>query len=480
MKRPLVFILLFLIYGIMGGQHLGAMGVVLFMAAGTAAALVIRRIYSLEGAVLLIIVSFIGFVLGFGSVTCSNREINALADTDAKPLMSCTVLSVNNRYDHYSEYTVKLRTLKYKDKTYTDDIRLKLITNSDIEPGDIIEIKTEIKHGGSLYNENYRMLSRHIEYSMKGYAFVTGYEESFNTYMYRARERVKRVYDSILPHKEAGLLKAIILGDRLDIEDGVYTLFRNAGIVHIIAISGLHISIFASILMLALSRINKTFARIFVLAALLLYAIFTGGAPSVVRAVIMMYILTIGNMLGRDYDLISSCSLACILLLLYSPCYIYDAGFQYSFAAVYFIGMTSDILHKYGIGNKYLSALIISAAVCYGLKPITLHYFGYINFVDIIVNIIVVSFMEIIILFGGMAGIVGIFSLKAGIFIAGLPYVGLKCAEYLCQVGLMLPLSNVEGSIKSPGVVVIYIGAVVIYLYLMNRKDVRGGFLERT
>ncbi len=473
MKRPLVYILLFLIFGMIGGQHLGAMGVVLFMLIALGAALVIIKIYALDSAVLLAAVALIGFVLGLKSVSCTNMEIDALADTGAKPYMSCTVLSIDARYDYYNRYTVRLRSLEYQNKTYNDSIKLNLLSSSDLVPGDIIAIKTNISHGSIKYNEGMRMLSRHTEYTMKGYAFKTGYEKSLNTYMYRVREKAAFIYDSILPHREAGLMKAIILGDRLDIEADVYTLFKNAGIVHIIAISGLHISILASALMLILSKLGKNFARLSVLTGLAVYAIFTGGAPSVVRAVIMMYILTIGNILGRDYDIISSCSLACILLLLYSPCYIYDAGFQYSFMAVYCIGMTLDILQRYNIKNKYISALIVSIAVCYGVKPITLHYFGYINFTDFIVNIITVWLMGILVLFGGIAGIIGIFSLKAGIFAVGLPYAILRAIEYMCEESLRLPFSSVSGSLNGMCTVAIYIIIVIIYLYAMNRKAVR-------
>lgn len=481
MKRPVVFILLFLIYGITGGQHLwGAIGVVLFMLGGLIFAVIVRKVYALESAVLLIISALIGFILGFGSISYTNSEIDALADSSAKPYMSCVVTDITGKYDYYSQYTVRLKYMKYKDKTYTDNIKIRLVTSAELEPGDIISIKAPLKHGESDYNEDYRMLSRHIEYKTFGSAFVTGYDKSFNTCMYRARKKIADVYDTVLPYKESGLLRAIILGDRLDVDDYVYSLFRSAGIVHIIAISGLHISIFASILMLVLGKINKNLARVSVLALLLLYAIFTGGSPSVVRAVIMMYILTIGNILGRDYDLISSCALACIILLVYSPCYLYDAGFQYSFTAVFCIGLTLDILDKLSINGSLISAFIVSLAVCYGVKPITLYYFGYVNFVDFIVNIIVVSFMGILVFFGGIAGIAGLFSVKAGIFVSGLPYVLLRITEYLCALSLKLPFSDVSGSIKGSTVIMLYILAILIYLHIM-RKDIkqRGDILER-
>ena len=318
------------------------------------------------------------------------------------------------------------------------------------------------------YKEKYYMLSRHIEYKISGYAYKTGYEKSLNTYMYKLRTSIADVYDNVLPSKESGLLKAIILGDRLELDEEIYELFRNAGIVHIIAVSGLHISIFAAILMILLGKFSKRFADILLLIILFLYAIFTGCSPSVVRAVIMMYVFIIGDMLGRDYDVISSCAFAAILLLVYSPCYIYDMGFQYSFTAVFIIGMTADLLRKYNISSGYLGTFIVSVAVAFGVKPITLYYFGYINFIDFAVNIIVICFMGILVLFGGICGIAGLVSLRASIFAAGLPYIILKGTEYLSELSLKAPIAHIETHIYGITVLIVY--TALTYMYLMKNK----------
>lgn len=476
MKRPIAFILLFLICGILTGQHLyKVLGVVLFMLIILGMAVFISRTYSLEAIKLLVIAALIGYVLGINSLSYSNREIDKFADSEIKPYMNCTVESIDKKYNGYSRYIVKLNSLKVGDKVYDDCIKLYLYSSAEVVPGDIIEIKTGIEHGREMtsmreYKEKLYMLSRHVEYRMSGYPYKVGYENSFNTYMYRLRTKISEVYDNALPSDEADLLKAIILGDRLELDEDMYELFRNAGIVHIIAVSGLHISIFAAILMIVLGRFNEKLADISLLVILFLYALFTGCSPSVVRAVIMMYVFIIGNLLGEDYDVISSCAFAAIILLIYSPCYLYDIGFQYSFTAVFIIGMTADLLRKYKISNRILCTFIVSIAVTFGVKPITLYYFGYINFIDFAVNIIVICLMSTLVLFGGICGIAGLISAKAAIFSAGLPYVILNGIEDLSRLSLGSALSHIEAHIYGLAVMTVYLTLFLAYMYIIKKK----------
>ncbi len=476
MKRPIVFILLFLLYGILAGQHLyKVLGVVLFMLVTIAFALLVSRIYRLDGAKLLAVTALIGFILGSNSLGHGNKALSVIADSGIKPYINCTVLDISKKYNGYNKYTVRVNQIKANNTVYNDGIKLYMYSSADLKPGDIAEIKAELKSGRNAasmreYKEKYYMLSRHIRYKISGYAYAVGYKSSLNTFMYKLRTKISAVYDKALPKYEADLLKAIILGDRLELDEDMYELFRNAGIVHIIAVSGLHISIFAAILMALFGRYNKVLANILLMILLFLYALLTGRTPSVVRAVIMMYVFIIGSLLGRDYDIISSCAFACILLLVYSPCYIYDMGFQYSFAAVFIIGMVSDILNKYHIRNGILSALAVSLAVSLGVKPITLYYFGYINFVDIPVNIIVISLMGILVFFGGACGIAGLVSAKAAVFVSGLPYVILKGIEKLSALSLTMPLSHIETHIHGFGVFAAYAVMFAAYMLIVKRS----------
>ena len=129
-----------------------------------------------------------------------------------------------------------------------------------------------------------------------------------------------------------------------------------------------------------------------------------------------------------------------------------------------------------------INTFAVSLFVCFCVKPITLYYFGYINFVDVIPNIIVVSLMGILVFFGGMTSLVGLISVRAGIFISGLPYALLKGIEKLSQLSLGLPFSNIEGHIGGAVVAAIYILIIIAYLYIMNKETVSvgGDFVERT
>lgn len=142
--------------------------------------------------------------------------------------------------------------------------------------------------------------------------------------------------DRLLPRSESGLLTGIILGGRGDLPGPVVDDFVATGSVHILAASGMNVSMTAGLLLMLarLFRVSRRSAAVFILAGLAFYTIMSGACPSILRADLMASAFLLAPLLNREADMASSVSFAAIAILIVSPAAVFDAGFQLSFATV--------------------------------------------------------------------------------------------------------------------------------------------------
>ena len=156
-------------------------------------------------------------------------------------------------------------------------------------------------------------------------------------------EGVKRVAAN---EKEYGLYLAVILGDKTVMNEETEGLYRNGGISHLLAISGLHLSLIGMGVWKVLRRCYLPMIPAGAVAGLLLlaYVYMIGGSASAWRAWIMFAVMLVAGMIGRTYDLLSALGFAGILLLIDQPLYAWQAGFQLSFGAVAGIGIINPVL----------------------------------------------------------------------------------------------------------------------------------------
>jgi competence protein ComEC len=152
----------------------------------------------------------------------------------------------------------------------------------------------------------------------------------------RLRRRARSVLESSMPPgPEAGLVRAMVLGDRTGVDRDTAEAFRIAGTYHVLALSGAQVALVAGVLLFGLRRLRAgpAAAGVFVSFVIVLYAIFVGGDVPVARAAVMAVVMLLGRCLDLDSDLANLLGLAGSLLLLWRPSAIGDIGFQLSFAA---------------------------------------------------------------------------------------------------------------------------------------------------
>ena len=154
----------------------------------------------------------------------------------------------------------------------------------------------------------------------------------------KLRRRVEDVIDAAYSENRihAQVLKGMLLGLRSGLSPDILDAFRNSGSIHILAVSGLHVGLIATVCFFGFSllRLPRKATDLLTIAAVILYACLVGFRPSVFRASLMAVIYLISRIIERDRDLFNLLAFAALVLLLINPAQLWDIGFQLSFAAV--------------------------------------------------------------------------------------------------------------------------------------------------
>ncbi len=236
---------------------------------------------------------------------------------------------------------------------------------------------------------------------------VLGYSENPHWYG-RLLECVRESLADCLEEisgKHAGIFQAILLGDKTDLDTQIRSQYQMAGIVHILAISGLHLSILGTGFFKILKRIGagNGLAGVLALCVIIPYGVLTGGSVATMRAVIMFLIGIGARITGRSYDLLSSLSVAAVLILLDCPACLYYSGFQMSFGAVLGLGWILPILLESFGGSRKLEPLLSAAAVHLVMIPLLLYSFSEVSLLGIFLNLLVIPTVSGV-LVSGLAG----------------------------------------------------------------------------
>lgn len=154
--------------------------------------------------------------------------------------------------------------------------------------------------------------------------------------LYCVRENVKQAFISNLPGEEGGIVSAMTLGDKSELDAEVKDLFKLSGLAHILAISGLHISIVGMSIYRMMRKKGTPFGVAGVISSVIvvLYGMLTFGGVSTIRAVVMFLVMILADILGEGYDSLSAIGAAMIYVLMMYPYSVDSVGFIFSFGAV--------------------------------------------------------------------------------------------------------------------------------------------------
>jgi len=218
---------------------------------------------------------------------------------------------------------------------------------------------------------------------------------------------VKNLEESGFEEKHLQLLQALILGQKQNIDEQMYSQFADVGIVHILAVSGLHVGLVFLILnaLLKTLKILNRFNWLRVLLIVLLlwsFAFVVGFSPSVVRAVTMFSCFALSDLFKRRTNSINVLLLSALVLLLVNPTMLFEVGFQLSYAAVFSIVCLYPVFSKlyypkYKLTKLFTDTAFVSLAAQLGVLPFQLLYFHQFPTLFLLANIVVIPFLGVLI-----------------------------------------------------------------------------------
>lgn len=388
-----------------------------------------------------------------------------------------------NASDCLSEYTSK------------NSIGKKLkIGNTVVVQGKVRQFESATNDGQFDMKEYYAIMG--MDFSMTG----CSYEIVSETYwpvrhgLYVIKNSLSNVLDVSMSKEDAGVLKAMLFGDKTGMDEEIKELYQRNGIAHIIAVSGLHITLWGMGLcrLLRKIRIPLSVANSVSFLFVVMYGLLTGSQASAVRSIIMFSLFLFSEVVHRTYDLMTAMSLSAALLLFWNPLYAYYSGFLLSFSAVagiafilpFITGLSKQqklidamVLKKDTIVGKIIkkikkfivSSFRVSLSVLISTLPIQIYFFYTFSIYSLILNILITPFVGILMVVGMAGAVIGVIMPGMGKGILWFCHLILSGYEKLCLLFDELPFAHPV--IAKPEIHKIVIYYCVLFLLCLCSSD---------
>jgi competence protein ComEC len=232
---------------------------------------------------------------------------------------------------------------------------------------------------------------------------------AFQSFLFAAREKIlSALQTNITTSKdELGIAEALLIGYTNDLDKDLVQAYSNTGVVHIIAISGMHLGLIYGMLIWMFARMplikrSKATQAFLILACLWLFSLLTGGAASVIRSAVMFTFITMGKMLlKKEASIYSSLAASAFVMLVYNPYYLWDVGFQLSYLAVVgIVAFQKPIYNCLYIKNKYIDMVWKAAALTTAAQiltfPVCIYYFHQFPVLFLITNLVAVPLSTVV------------------------------------------------------------------------------------
>ncbi len=370
-------------------------GAVLFAVCG-AALVLLRRKWLRPAAIVLLF--FAAGLLEY-SLYCSATLKKAEALAGETREISGVLIDYPEEYESYNRLRIRITSVDlphFKAIVYDNE---KTLANA--EPGLAVRFTAKISTADTLYGkayDNYNINGYFLKLSVRGAVEAGEQRYTLGSVPVRIRQALCSRIDEAFPQNVRPFLKALMLGEKQDFyaDDALYVSMSRAGLMHIVAVSGLHIAFLVSILVFLFG--NGRRGALFSIAVVWLFVLVTGSSKSAVRAAIMQTILLLAPVLRRENDPITTLSAALALILAACPLSAKSISLQLSFAAMAGIICFYERIYRVltlGIPQKalwkpfayILATLASSFSVMLTTFPLTALHFSYVPLLSILSNI---------------------------------------------------------------------------------------------
>lgn len=454
------------------------------------------------------------FILGFVRYSVSDdltqKPLNPFVGktgTVTGEVLSSTV--INEKAVRFSVNAESFQTKEQKKMTVSGKIYLTVYFKDGelpsvlAERGDVISADCEISIPDGAFNRGGFDYNRYLK--TKGVFFAAYANEiSIDSHRekpvldayYSFRERLIRLFDETFPKDEASLLKAYILGDQTNAERSVLDSFSQSGLSHVLAISGMHVSVFLSLLTVVLKflRVSKRKQLVLSIFMVIFFVIFTGAPVSAIRAGLISVLLIGAQLFYRRSDPAVALSEAAALICAIEPHLILSASFQLSFGAALGILLFSEGIKEritrpfktlkfknkrlYHAINSCLELLAIGLSAQVFIVPIMVYQFQTVSLSSVIATLVITPLLAPVLAGGLLFCAVGLIGKGIALPFAGFVFFCSKLMLFVAKLFAEVPFSSVSFGRITPFLLLLYTLFIFIIIFSFFRKNRTGWILS--
>jgi len=317
-------------------------------------------------------------------------------------------------------------------------------------------------------------------------------------WIYSLRERLSTSLARALPEPQGSLAQAILLGLRGNIPDYLYEAFSRTGTAHLLAISGLHISIiiamFLSFGVLVFGRRRSIYIWL-TLALMWLYALLAGMHPPIIRAAIMGSLFLTAEYLGRQRSAIIALAFTAAVMVGVQPNLLWTVSFQLSFMAMAGLILLYPYFQAWGrkgvaslfesrerivaVGNMLTDGFAATLAAIVAVGPLIAYNFGVVSLVALPATFLALPALPFIIVTTALVAFLGLFTLLAAQILGWLAWLFLSYLVLVVQGFDTLPYSSLEVSSVSTWYIWEYYAILAVVIALLNRRKQLADFSSK-
>ncbi|WP_027422105.1 DNA internalization-related competence protein ComEC/Rec2 [Lachnobacterium bovis] len=342
--------------------------------------------------------------------------------------------------------------------------------------------------------------SQKIDYSIIN-SFIQKRTIKSNQYLeklYNTKNKISNIYFLKLDEINAGTLSNMILGEKSNLDKGIKENYKKLGLSHILSISGMHVSFFGLGLYYWLRKLgitNKSSACLSIFSVIS-YGYLTGMSISSIRAIGMIILMIIANLIGRTYDTINSIGIMLIFLMWNNPFLYANSGFQMSFMAVFSIATLgksltykldknkSKIIEKAHSNSQKPNAkkifiinlkkkILVSFSIQIMILPIMLNSYFEISPYSFLVNLILLPLVEYIFVSGVAGGIIGLVLLSFSKAFLMPADIILSLYTLVCNCFVAFPYSTIiTGEMSKMKTIVYYVVLLILYIIIKSYSKI--------
>ncbi len=365
-------------------------------------------------------------------------------------------------------------------------------------PGNVLRVlgryeSFQISRNEGNFNEKQYQQSRKREFRVfaDSIFLVSAKENRYLIFLKKIQQKMRKVFVDSMEAEDAGVMASLALGDKSLMDEEMKRLYQRAGISHILAISGLHVSLlgmglFRLLRMVGCSQKLGAFLAVLSVAS---FGFLSGMEVSTVRALSMFVILMLAQVLGYSYDSLTALSLTAMIQLWQNPFLLEYAGFLFSYGAVLGISLVYKIFQNarkedgekrrngFGIlgkaACKVRDTIFVSLCIQLTVLPLSLCFYYEISCYSMFVNGCILPFLGILLFLGVLGGVLGSFvPLWGSVILEPAGWI-LGMNQEICQAFLKLPAAEYITGKPELWLMAVYYGGLAVFLYLIWRRKER-------